>query len=72
VYPYEEAREYLSSLTRDVKWIYLIYEEDRGRDQFKVEDFEVPNRDNIDSIINTSNTSIEKSVDQIKRICRIF
>ena len=72
MYPYEEAREYLSSLTRDVKWIYLIYEEDRGRDQFKVEDFEVPNRDNIDSIINTSNTSIEKSVDQIKRICRIF
>jgi len=72
VYPYEEARQYLSKLSREVKWIYLIYEEDRGRDQFKVEDFEVPHRDDIDSIINTSNTSIEKSVDQIKRICRIF
>jgi|TARA_B110000503_G_scaffold143663_1_gene246778 adenylylsulfate kinase-like enzyme len=72
VYPYEEAREYLSKLTRDVKWIYLIYEEDRGRDQFKVEDFEIPNRDNVDLIINTSNTSIEDSLDKIKRICRIF
>jgi adenylate kinase family enzyme len=72
VYPYEEAREYLSKLSRNVKWIYLIYEEDRGRDQFKVEDFEIPNRDNVDLIINTSKTSIEDSLDQIKRVCRIF
>ena len=72
VYPYEEAREYLSKLTRDIKWIYLIYEEDRGRDQFKVVDFELPHRDDIDLIINTSNTSVEESVDQIKHVCRIF
>lgn len=72
VYPYEEAREYLSKLSRDVKWIYLIYQEDRGRDQFKVEDFEVPHMDDVDLIINTSNTSIEDSLDQIKRVCRIF
>jgi adenylylsulfate kinase-like enzyme len=72
VYPYEEAREYLNKLTRDVKWIYLIYEEDRGRDDFKVKDFEVPHMDNVDLIINTSNTSIEDSLDKIKRICRIF
>ena len=67
VYPYEEAREYLSKLTKGVRWIYLIYQEDRGRDQFKVEDFEIPHL-----IINTSYTSIEDSVDQIKRVCRIF
>jgi len=72
VYPYEEAREYLSKLNKTVKWIYLIYQEDRGRDQFKVEDFELPHRDDVDLIINTSNTSIQDSVDQIKRVCRIF
>jgi adenylylsulfate kinase-like enzyme len=72
VYPYEEAREYLSKLTKGVKWIYLIYQEDRGRDQFKVADFELPHMDDVDLIINTSNTSVEDSVDQIKHVCRIF
>ena len=72
VYPYEEAREYLSKLSREVKWIYLIYEEDRGRNQFKVEDFELPHMDDVDLIINTSNTSIEESVNKIKNVCRIF
>jgi len=72
VYPYEEAREYLSKLTKRVKWIYLIYQEDRGRDQFKVADFELPHMDDVDLIINTSNTSVEDSVDQIKHVCRIF
>jgi hypothetical protein len=72
VYPYEEAREYLSKLTKGVRWIYLIYQEDRGRDQFKVEDFEIPHMNDVDLIINTYYTSIEDSVDQIKRVCRIF
>ena len=72
VYPYEEARDYLSKLSRDVRWIYLIYEEDRGRDEFKVKDFELPHMNDVDLIINTSNTSIEDSVDKIKRVCRIF
>ena len=72
VYPYEEVREYLSKLSREVKWIYLIYEEDRGRNQFKVEDFELPNRNDIDLMINTSNTSEKDSIEQIKRVCRIF
>lgn len=72
VYPYEECREYLSKLSKKVKWIYLIYEEDRNKAQFKVTDFELPHMDDVDLIINTSNTSIEDSVDQIKRVCRIF
>ena len=72
VYPYEEAREYLRKLSKGVKWIYLIYEDDRNRDQFKVEDFELPHMDNVDLIINTSNTSIEESVNKIKNVCRIF
>lgn len=72
VYPYEECREYLSKLSKEVKWIYLIYQEDRGRDQFKVADFELPHMDDVDLIINTSTTSIEDSVDKIKNVCRIF
>ena len=72
VYPYEEARHYLSKLSREVRWIYLIYEEDRGKDDFKVKDFELPHMNNVDVIINTSNTSIEDSIDRIKRVCRIF
>jgi dephospho-CoA kinase len=72
VYPYEEAREYLRKLTRDIKWVYLIYQEDRGKDEFKVADFELPHMDDVDVIINTSNTSITSSLDQIKRACRIF
>ena len=72
VYPYEEARDYLSKLSREVRWIYLIYEEDRGKDDFKVKDFELPHMNDVDLIINTSNTSIEDSADKIKRVCRIF
>jgi GTPase SAR1 family protein len=72
VYPYEEAREYLSKLTKGVKWIYLIYQGDRGRDEFKVADFELPHMDDVNLIINTSITSVEDSVDQIKHVCRIF
>jgi len=72
VYPYKEAREYLSQLNSSVKWIYLTYQEDRGRDQFKVEDFELTHIDDVDLIINTSNTSIEDSMKQIKLICKIF
>jgi adenylate kinase family enzyme len=72
VYPYEEARKYLDNLSRGVKWIYLMYQEDRGRDDFKVKDFEIPHMDDVDLIINTSYTSPEDSMDQIKRVCRIF
>ncbi len=72
VYPYEECREYLSNLSKKVKWVYLMYDEDRGKDQFKVADFELPHMDDVDIIINTSNTSIHQSVDKIKSICKIY
>lgn len=42
VYPYEEARNYLQSLCKDVYWIYLQYNENRGKDGYIVEDFEHP------------------------------
>jgi adenylylsulfate kinase-like enzyme len=72
VYPYEEAREYLRKLTKGVRWIYLIYQDDRNRDQFKVEDFELPHMDNVDLILNTSVDSVDVCIDKIKNVCRIF
>ena len=71
VYPYEEARQYLRKLKK-AKWIYLIYEEDRGKNNFKVADFDLPNMDDVDLIINTSYNSIQECVEQIKLVCRIF
>jgi hypothetical protein len=72
VYPYEEARQYFIKLNRGVKWIYLIYQEDRGRDEFKVADFELPHMDDVDLILNTSVDSIDVCTDKIKNVCRIF
>ena len=72
VYPYEEARQYFIKLNRGVKWIYLIYQEDRGRDEFKVADFELPHINNVELILNTSVDSIDVCTDKIKNVCRIF
>lgn len=51
VYPYKEARNYLNKLHKDkVFWIYLTSSQNRGKDNFKVVDFDKP----IDAIeINT-------------------
>jgi len=46
VYPYKETREYLNSLCDNVKWIYLTYDEVRGRETFHVKDFEEPENEN--------------------------
>ncbi|NDE60281.1 MAG: adenylyl-sulfate kinase [Acidimicrobiia bacterium] len=32
VYPYKEARDYLNTISDDVKWIYLTYTGERGRE----------------------------------------
>ena len=66
VYPYEEARNYLNSLTDDVKWIYLTYEGERGREKFHVQDFEIPEKERI-LHLDTSNLTITECVDAIKR-----
>jgi adenylate kinase family enzyme len=47
VYPYKEARDYLNSLCKDVHWIYLTYEGERGRENFHVKDFDVPTDERI-------------------------
>ncbi len=65
VYPYKEARDYLNSLSTNVKWIYLTYTEPRGREEFHVSDFEEPELESFLQI-NTDNLTIEECINQIK------
>ena len=64
VYPYKEARDYLNSLTTDVKWVYLTYDGERGREGFHAKDFEIPSPEEA-LHINTSLYSIEETLNQI-------
>ena len=70
VYPYKEAREYLSKLNENVKWVYLHYHATdlRGRENFHVLDFDVP--EDVDLVINTSEepelASVYKVINLIK------
>jgi hypothetical protein len=65
VYPYKEARDYLNSLVPDVKWVYLHYAGERGREEFHVKDFELDLLEEHVLSLNTSELSIEECIDQI-------
>jgi adenylylsulfate kinase-like enzyme len=65
VYPYKEARDYLNSLTKDVKWVYLTYSKPRGRENFHVDDFESPEMENFLQV-NTDNLTIDQTIKIIK------
>lgn len=64
VYPYKEARDYLNSLTTDVRWIYLTYDGERGREKFHVQDFDIPSETEA-LHINTSQCTVEEAILQI-------
>jgi len=64
VYPYQEARNYLNSLTSDVVWIYLSYSGERGRENFHVTDFDIPIEENVLSL-DTSMLSIDECMKAI-------
>ena len=64
VYPYKEARDYLRSLEPETKFVYLTYELDRGREQFHVEDFEYPDKDEA-LYLNTEWITEEECIKQI-------
>jgi adenylylsulfate kinase-like enzyme len=66
VYPYKEARDYLNSLVPDVKWIYLHYNGERGREEFHVKDFELDLLEEKVLSLSTSRWSIEESIHLIK------
>ena len=60
VYPYKEARDYLNSLTPNVRWVYLHYDGERGREGFHVGDFDKPGDDEQVMQLNTSATSVKE------------
>ena len=64
VYPYKEARDYLNSLTKRVAWVYLTYEGERGRENFHVKDFEIPEKETI-LHLDTSKQTIQECVGKI-------
>jgi len=64
VYPYKEAREYLRSLTSEVKFVHLTYEVDRGREQYHVSDFEYPQDEDV-LHLNTEWLEINDCIKQI-------
>lgn len=66
VYPYKEARDYLNSLVPDVKWVYLHYAGERGREEFHVKDFEFQYLEEKILQLNTSRWSIEECITKIK------
>ena len=70
VYPYKEAREYLNSLTPDVKWVYLHYDGERGREAFHVEDFELDVLEEKVLPLNTSKLSVNECIQLINDYVR--
>jgi GTPase SAR1 family protein len=70
VYPYVEAREYINSINQpnSIQWVYLTYNEDRGRESFHVKDFNYPLDTNEQGIlsINTDEVSIKDSLNEIQ------
>lgn len=66
VYPYKEARDYLNSLCSDVVWVYLTYDEKRGREEFHVKDFEEPIGEDVLSI-NTTKNDVRECIQMIKK-----
>ena len=72
VYPYKEARDYLRELGEKVVFIYLHYDKDenRGRENFWVEDFESPLGEENVYPINTSQKSVDEALKEVIEIYR--
>jgi len=64
VYPYKEARDYLNNLVSNVKWVYLYYEGERGRESFHVKDFEIDPSEEV-LTLNTSRLSLKECCSEI-------
>lgn len=66
VYPIKEAREYLDSISDNVVWVYLKYNEIRGREANHVKDFDVPSGvDKRNLFLNTSIFSIDDCISEV-------
>jgi gluconate kinase len=71
VYPYKEARDYLRSLDPEVKFIYLHYAGERGRESFHVKDFELDLLEEEVLTLNTSRYSEEECIKQITSYAKL-
>jgi adenylylsulfate kinase-like enzyme len=72
VYPYLEAREYMEkNSNKKILWVYLIYNEIRGREEYHVQDFDIPllETNNL-MVLNTSVRSLITSVRDILVFCK--
>ena len=65
VYPFKESRDYLNSICDNIIWIYLTYNDDRGKSQYLVKEFEEPIIDSNVLYINTTSHTIEEEVNRI-------
>lgn len=66
VYPFREARAYFESLYDEIFWVYLTYEGERGRENFHVNDYEVPAEEVKKLLkINTSELDVTECLKKI-------
>jgi hypothetical protein len=65
VYPIKEAREYFESIHDDIIWVYLTYNDARGREHFHVEDFNEPEELKNLIKINTTENGIQECIEKI-------
>jgi adenylylsulfate kinase-like enzyme len=65
VYPIKKAREYFESIHEEVIWVYLTYNETRGREGFHVEDFNEPEELKNLIKINTTENGIQECIEKI-------
>jgi adenylylsulfate kinase-like enzyme len=66
VYPYLEAREYMEkNSNKKTLWVYLIYNEIRGRENFHIDYYEPPTNFDNAVEIDTTNKSVEQSFDEL-------
>lgn len=70
VYPLQEARDYFESINQRLIWVYLTYNEKRGRESFHVRGYEVPSKEAKNLItINTSENDIEACIQKVLSFC---
>jgi len=65
VYPIKEAIDYFESIHEEVIWVYLTYNELRGREGFHVQDFNEPQELKNLIKINTTENGIEECIQKI-------
>lgn len=71
VYPYKECRDYMNSLNKDVVWVYLTYNGERGREGFHVKDFEIPTEESI-LHLDTSKMNIDDCLTDILKYAKLL